>query len=128
MSEKIRNWELRIGNFVIFQDEIVKVAAIDTHRAVIVVEELHAQVSDKEDKMSWCSSIEDIHQVPATSDTLRECNLMFPIVTNDFIISYNLKDHKLTINHFTIKNKHTFTVEFIHELQNFIIDFTKIRV
>jgi hypothetical protein len=128
MSEKIRNWELRIGNFVMFQDEIVKVVTIDFHRAVIIVEELYAQVSDKEDKMCWDSLMEFIDPVPATIATLRDCNLMFPIVTNDYIVTYNVNDHKLTIDHFTIKNKHSFTVEFIHDIQNFIIDFTKIKV
>lgn len=129
MNNKVTNWELRAGNFVMFHDEIVKVYGLQCNYCdLIFVEELHAQVSDKEDKMCWGPSMEFIHPVPATNETFRECNLIFPIVTNNFIINYNLNDHKLTIDHYTIKNKHIFTVEFIHDIQNLIIDFTKIKV
>lgn len=128
--KNIEKYQLRTGNFIIFCDEIHKVAEIYQENTVCL-EVLEIQESDYPEPITFI--IDDIQNeillpVFASAENLKICGLQFPIVTNDYIITYNLNDLKLTIDHFTIKNKHTFTVVFIHDIQNFIIDFTKIKV
>lgn len=126
--EKINYWDLRIGNVISFNGGLYRVDVSIRRETLCIIEHDKFDFTDYPCEHTYHGPYRAVCSVPATKENLEAIGIKFPIMNNVWIIDYTIDKNILIFRKDSGGKLEIHDVKFIHEIQNIILDLTKIRI